>query len=299
MNTRYLTITVLLLLGSSPVARAAPLSEYPEHDSFFMARIARLRAEYRYCTGDTTEPEIAQLIDWKTKMDDWTATAEYDSASRRFFETTGLRRNVPPCEVYVWAQHRRQRLTAERQRNDSILTKRRRAVAESTRIARQLDRHPTSPCDFEDIPFGVSRIIFARYFPKKYPNKLVGERGRLTAGGIEWYGYPCSMAFYFGALGALFQYEIQSKSYPGKSLDTRVRPLADEFAEYFEERLGKPDHVYRIGYFDIIQGRLSPYKVWSTESFKVIVGLGTYKYRYYAKAVVIHKELAAQERARR
>jgi hypothetical protein len=299
MNVLRTATTVLLPLALSPVLGGSRSWEYPEHDSFFAQRVAALRAEYRYCTGDTSERERGELVEWKTTINEWAASAAFDSASRRFFAATGLRDNVKPCEIYVWEQHRKQRLAAQRRSNDSILTQRRRAVAESTRIARELARHPRSRCDFEDIPFGISRIAFAKYFPTKYPDKLVGEHGRLVAGGVGWHGRPCSAAFYFGALGALYQYEIQSRSYSGRGLDSRVRPIADEFAEYFEERLGKPDHVYRIGYFDIIQGRLSLYKVWSTEKFKVIVGLGTAKYRYYAKTIVIHKELAAQERARR
>jgi hypothetical protein len=52
-----------------------------------------------------------------------------------------------------------------------------------------------------------------------------------------------------------------------------------------------PDHIYRIGRFDITQGHLTVERLWNTKQISAFVGIATYHYKYYGKAVVVAKEI--------
>ena len=115
----------------------------------------------------------------------------------------------------------------------------------------------------------------------------VDEGNYLRCDSVKLGKMRVNAAFYLDNDGNYRGYELESGTGSLDSLDRWIRPLADSMAGWFEHRLGRaPEHIYRIGRFDIVQGNLAIYKLWNLPEASVYVGLATYKYRYYAKAIV-------------
>lgn len=120
--------------------------------------------------------------------------------------------------------------------------------------------------------------------------KLIDEKDYLYCKQARFGNIDVKVAFFLNKEGNYCKYELESKTGSLDSLDQFIRPLADSLASEFERLTGiKASHSYRIGRFDITQGKLAIYKLWNLEGISSYVGLATHKYRYYAKAIITQR----------
>jgi hypothetical protein len=256
---------------------------------FYQKRLDQLRTEYRNCTGDTTRMDSVSVTHWKTGLDEWLVTPQKDSVSKLYERTTGIKDGIGPCELYVWFMNRKDAAQNEFEADSMALSQRKKLIEDSLYLKEQLQTHPRSKADFYNIPFGITKRSFMLLFFDRFTDMVMDDYDRLVIKGFMIDNTPYDAAFYFGSYDSLQWYQIETPSFSSDSLDLSVRPLAEKLSVWVEKTLGHPDHIYRIGFFDIVQDRPCPYKTWSTDNYDVYVGLATYKYRYYAKTVVIAK----------
>jgi len=292
MHRSRLNRLVLLI-----AAAAVPYSGFtaPADTAFFNSRRAKLYAEYSSCWGDTAAIPLDSLVEWKIGLDEWISSATYDSAYKAYVKATGIMDSVVPCELYNWIRH--QHAGAARDRDDLVrlVERHNKAVDDSLTLARDLARHPSSPADFAGIPFGVTRKTFLIVFRKKFDARIMDDIASVRVEDFPWNGSLLTLAFRFDDRTRLYRYEIESSGFPPDSLDSHARILLAGLADEMASRLGEPDRSCRIGMYDIVQGRLSPYRCWSRGPYTVYSGLGVYKYRYYAK-VIVEKKHADDDR---
>ncbi|MBD3421537.1 MAG: hypothetical protein GF398_15570 [Chitinivibrionales bacterium] len=264
---------------------------------FFDGLEAQFIREYYECTDDERKVDLNIVFIWKKKVEKWQQSINYHEILQKYVQAhDSLQTKVRPCYVYQWIQDlRRKKLEAQRQRyRDSL--QRAYARAESLRVARELEQCTSSKYDFSSIPFGVSKETFINLFKRQFEDTLIRSGNMLIAPRFGWGGKPYTLAFRFGSNNRLFQYDIEGRPLSSHYIDNTVRPDATHLAEIMQARLGKPGHRHTIGLYEIVQGRLAPYARWYSEHFLVSVGIATYKYRYYAKAIVRADTYAAKRR---
>ena len=265
-------------------------SEKDSGKAFFDTLEMTLRADYILCTRDSSEQSVHDLLRWKKGLDQIISSPLYGGLLKEFHKETGIRPDdVRPCEIISWKQAK----DAELQEIELLLQEEQEREtlkrADSLFAEQELSKAKTTSVDFDGIPFGVSkrglRILAARagLMLIDEGNYLRGEE--LQIGTSTFRG-----AFYLDKDGRYWKYELESVTGSLDSLDSFIRPQADVLSRYFEERSGSPpDHLYRIGRFDIVQGRLAVHSMWDLGNVAIFTGLATWKYRYYAKAVVSRK----------
>jgi hypothetical protein len=112
----------------------------------------------------------------------------------------------------------------------------------------------------------------------------------IECSGIDIGPIVYTAALFFDTDGKYCKYELEGHNLPLDSLDSRVRPEAENLTKYFTKLSGSsPQHINRVGRFEITQGRLAIAALWITDTKKVYTGYSTYKYLYYAKAIVERK----------
>lgn len=275
----------------------AQSSEDETAEEFFHQRRNDLIAEYYRCTGDSSQVAAGRILAWKEGINAWSQTMQFDSVYRAFIEETdAYGEDIKPCDVYAWFVAQRKEKQNDSASTEDALEARRKMVRDSTTIFRESTTLARTPFDFDSIQFLVSRLTFNALFTQRNKSPLHYDGERILVKNVKIGTGSFFGSFEFGGADKLYRYELQSASFPADLLDTQVRALADTLSAMFEPSLGPAGHQYRVGFFDIIQGRLEPYKTWYTREHSVVVGYGTYKHRYYVKAIVTCAACLAEHR---
>lgn len=284
---KFNTFLLLLIISITNIFS----KDYENQDTFFVSLEKELISEYRTCTGDTNAIKLDSLLKWKNIIDLRMEMPEYEKIRKEFISHTGLVKDILPCQVLEWF---RERLTYLENHEDSIrnhlLVKADEAV-DSIRIYNELQNNPVSKFDFGEIPFGLSRKVFQIIFNHKFSFPLIEKKDYLLAEHFYLNEDPFIIKFYFKNNDKFYKYEIESFSFTGDHLDKVVRPQAVFLKETMEKKIGPPDRLYRIGYFDIKSGTISPYARWQRETHTVDIGIGLEKIRYFTKKTVENNKL--------
>jgi hypothetical protein len=231
------------------------------------------------------------LLGWKQTLNEWIISPAYDSAYTSFMRETNLNRGVAPCEILLWLRNKQKRQAQEELRLRLALADLQQYRADSLYHANQLSQNPPSPFDFAPLPFGISRRSFQKLWTQHHAQPLQPRGQDFLVPELTIENRPYTAVFFFENIDRLQRYELQSPFFDADELDATVRLIAEELARGFERTAGDCHHLYRISLFDIKQGTLAPFKVWLTPHYHALVGIGTYKNRYYAKAIVTRKGL--------
>jgi hypothetical protein len=255
---------------------------------FFKSLEDSLRWDYRVCTGDTTTLTVKNLTAWSNLADSIISSKGYGALVKEYVEMT--RRNVAdirPCEVAAWKINR----DRDFQDIDALILenkqKRQTAEAESILVAKGIAKVKKRPGDFLGIPFKITKHEFQWCCTHPVFGVIHDEGAYIRIDSISIDNVVYTGAFYFDSTGKFSAYEIESYPKSSDSLDLAVRKAADILCTFFAHSLkSPPDHTLRVGFFDIVQGRLSILYSWTSKHTPVYIGLATFKYLYYAKAVV-------------
>jgi hypothetical protein len=250
--------------------------------------------DYRECTGDTTAVAMKKLVAWKTRINAFESSKLYPKILKQYCETSSIApAHAAPCQVLNWYE----REQGDRDEIESILesshTGKEGEDLKRGRIEKELERCTPSVFDFPRIPFGVSRPAFALIVEETHGLTPYVTADFMFLKEFSWEDRKFLTAFFFNDDSLLYKYEIESATYGGKELNGEVRPLAKHLAAVFEHAAGSPTSSYRIGYYDLRSGRLTPYCRWDTPGHTAAVGICVSDdRRYYAKAVIVDKNLA-------
>ena len=280
----FISIIILLAVNAFSI-------DYEEQDTFFLGLEKELIKEYRTCTGDPTVITIDSLFRWKKIINLRTEMPDYKSIRQEFITHTGILIDFLPCQVLDWY---RNRLMYGKSREDSLrhtLLIKADETVDSIRIFNELKNNPISKFDFEMIPFGLSKKVFQIIFNREFSFSLIDMKNHFLAEHFYLKERPFFIKFFFNSNDRYYKYVIESYSFTGDSLDLAVRPQAIYLRETAERKIGPPDHLFRIGYFDIKSGTMSPYARWEKETHTVTIGIGLDKIRYYTKKTVESKNL--------
>jgi hypothetical protein len=257
-------------------------------DTAFIARkIDALRAEYRACTGDSTERTQSQLLAWKKRLGERTETQTYQKMLREFVMLhDGPIGRISPCAVFAWERQRQKALLQEEKHLTKEISHQADRAVDSLLIQQELSACPVSPFDFQNIPFGLSKKVFTRLLGERTNQNPTDSGDYIRVRQVQAGGLPCDARFYFDQEQRYCRYELTLSPAPARQLNPVVRPQARQLADFFVARLGPPDHAYRVGYFDIVPQRLSPLKRWRRGDYRAIVGLGAKDGSFFARAYV-------------
>ncbi|HEX3020652.1 MAG TPA: hypothetical protein VHP36_10140 [Chitinispirillaceae bacterium] len=266
--------------------------DFSEEDTagiFYSELEKSILKEYQLCIGDSL-PTRKALIMWKSDINYLTESPDYPALLKKFAEETGIHpSDALPCEIINWSnqQRRDKNETASllEQSKKSILSRR----ADSIYLKNELTKNPAKPYDFQTIPFGITKkgfLLLARQLKMNLSDKdnyIIVDSTMI--GSVIMKG-----AFYFNKNGLFTQYELESDAASLDSLDSWIRAQADSVGLFMQQKIGKdPNHAYRVGRFEITQGRLAILKFWNLPDAKIFTGLATNNYRYYAKLIVSSK----------
>ena len=283
------SILVIISFLSIPALAKSSLEE-DSTAAFFKDLESTLREDYLHCTGDSIRKPLDTLVAWKRQVDSLAKSGDYSQLARQFYRETGIiPGSVLPCDILAWKKDH----NFQKQEMARILEEQKKREAQdrddSIFVVQELLKAVSDPCDFKGIPFGVPKRCL-RLMGIKSGMKLIDEGDHFTCNSINIGTFVTNAAFYLDKDGNYCRYELESTTGSLDSLDCCVRPRADSLAAFIEKKTGKsPMHIYRIGRFDIVQGNLAIYKMWNLQKTSVYIGLATYKYRYYAKAMVSAK----------
>lgn len=256
---------------------------------FFDTLESSLRQQYIRCTGDSSEVSSTEIRLWEKKLQLFMENDSFPMVAKSFFSETGLSpENVYLCELINWYQNR----TSQRDEFAEVLAddlqKREKRKADSLKIVEICKHSQVSPFDFKGIPFGLSKENFLMMLEWKLPLKYENRGKFIQCSDVPFGNLIVSAAFDFDKDGHYRMYEIECDGGPLDSINTVIRNEVKLLGEHMESTSGMaPDHIYRIGRFDITQGRLTVERLWNSDPVTAFVGIATYKYHYYGKTVVV------------
>ncbi len=244
-----------------------------------------LRNDYLICTDDTTTLSKDQLIEWKSEIDSATKGEQYQKLFKEYQAFTGLKaEDIRPCQPISWSNQLEQQLYEM----DSIITAQRKIrekIYKDSVVKEETSKLEESPADLFGIPAGVSRKAFRWLFSQNGNGKLVNTPHYIRADSVVLDSVTLTAAFHFDQKGKYKGYELETAALEADSLDSTVRSWMNRMAETYTEITGKkPKYEHEVGSEKIKEGRLSVCKQWSEPS--ILIGLATYKQRYYAKVMV-------------
>lgn len=266
-------------------------TEYTEQDSFFLQRQKHLINEYRICTGDYKITDIDSLLRWKNIINIRTEMAEYKKILKEFIQHTGMVKEALPCQVLNWHLERLRYLKHHEDSLQNELLKKSDYTVDSIRVHYELENNPISKFDFIQIPFGLSKKVFMHLFTQKLSYPLINKKRYLL---IEHYPLNDNsflVKFYFNRYKKYYKYEIEGYAFSGDQLNDIVRPQATLLKDILAREIGPPDRLYRIGYFDVKSGIITPYVKWIHEGYTTNIGLSIRNNRYFTRQTVIFKKL--------
>jgi hypothetical protein len=285
------TILTLSLLFCGITASAFAASD--DITPFFDTLESSLRQQYIRCTGDSSEASSTEIMIWKKKLQLFMENDSFPLVAKSFFSETGLSpEDVYLCELINWYQNR----TSQRDEFAEVLAddlqKREKRKADSLKIINICKSVSASPFDFEGIPFGLSKENFLLMLEWKSFVKYESRGKFIQCSDVPFGNQIVTAAFNFDKDGYYRMYEIECNGGPLDSINTVIRNEVKLLGEHMESISGKsPDHIYRIGRFDITQGRLTVERMWSSDPVTAFAGIATYKYHYYGKAVVVANKI--------
>ena len=256
---------------------------------FFDTLATTLHADYRLCTADSSPRQLVFLLKWRQSIDSAVAGADYPAIVRKFSDETGIRAaDARPCEIIQWMrefENRRQEnvdyLSAER---DSLIQ----IHNDSLYLVHELQSVTARGYDIAGIPFGLPQQALLLLARRNRLVPLVKNPGdAIIFDSIVAGRKPCRAALHFSTENRYSWYELESSTCGTDSLDFWMRPMMDSIAADLEKRTSQPpDHIYRVGRFDIVPGRLAICKLWEFSDAFAYVGLSRIGNRFYAKAIV-------------
>lgn len=256
--------------------------------AFFTELETSLRADYRLCTGDTSHRTLEYLVSWHRSIETTLSSPDYPVIVRKYSEETGiLPADARPCEIVMWTRRSEQQV---KEASGFLSNERKRLIRkrnESLFLAHELAGVKKASYDFSGIPFGLSKrgfLILAEWNGLA-PVTDEGNSVRCDSAALGMYTFRT--AFHFNRRGRYWCYEIESETCSADSIDLWARGLMDYMAAHIQKSTGaEPNHIYRIGQFDIVAGRLAICKLWTFGKAAAYVGLCRSKNRYYAKTIV-------------
>ena len=265
-----------------------PATDRSVRKKYFDDLEATLRADYRLCTGDSSDLSLDDLMAWRRTIDSILTDSAYPTIITKFTRETGIRpSDARPCEVVNWMKREEEQIEASSRLLSDERTVLIKLHEDSLYLAHELEEIGKAVYDFLGVPFGLSKrgfLIRSRQqdFPKLLDNGRVLVCDSIRVGNMSF-----KAAFHFTGDNKYWCYEFESESCSIDSLDIRARALADYLGAYLETVSSHPpDHIYRIGMLDIIPGRLSICRFWNFPGATAYAGLARSGNRFYAKLIV-------------
>ncbi|MBN1309685.1 MAG: hypothetical protein JXA18_17320 [Chitinispirillaceae bacterium] len=292
MNIRCLSSTGVFIIVTG-LSSPFPLNGQSDSSKqrFFSDLEKTLRSDYLLCTGDSADRSLDELMRWRREIDSVIAGDDYPVIVRTFTEETGIPAAAArPCEIVRWMQRtaRQIRETAQflSDERDSAIERHN----DSLYLLHELAGVKSAAYDLATIPFGLSQRSVRILMRRGNMAPPAGNEAVLICDSLLLGIMAFKAAFHFSKEKHYWCYELESSSCSLDSLDTWARPMMDYLAAEIEKRTSRPpDHIYRIGRFDIVPGRLSICKLWNFQSATAYVGLARAKNRFYAKTIVQSK----------
>lgn len=293
MHTKKITITSLLCFFLLAAGAGVPTSAQPDsaQRKFFMEQEKILQNDYRLCSGDSTKRSTPYLLQWKKQIDSLTTSPDYPTVIRKFALETGLSpQNVRPCEIALWVK----KVAQEIEESTTLLAERRadeiKRRHDSLFVSHELVTTTSAPYDIKGIPFGISLRSFTIMAAQAGLNKFSSSEHVLRYDSLQLGTLVVNAAFHFSKENRYWCYELESALFPSDSLDSQARPVCNHMARQLTKIANRePDHIYRVGRYDIIPGRLAICNLWSFKEGTVYVGLARNSQNYYAKTIVQEK----------
>ncbi|MBN1756796.1 MAG: hypothetical protein JW863_00675 [Chitinispirillaceae bacterium] len=285
---------VLLVLLSYPATAEIDSTKQVFLDSLELT----LRNDYRLCSGDSALRPLDELLKWKKTIDRICTDTTYPAIIRKFAAETGINPvDVRPCEIIRWYQD----IEAQSMESTRLLElERKKAIAgykDSIRLEKELRGTIRAPYDLKGIPFGLSQRCFITIAKRNGLPPLINEERIFRYDNFPFGIHRYKAAFHFNSDKRYWCYELESPTVVFDSLNAAARPQVDYLAAQLESATGRgPDHVYRVGQFDIVPGRLSICRMWNLDHAVAYVGLARTGNRFYAKTIVQAKDLSHIDR---
>lgn len=281
------------------VRRSEVVIEKTKDDIFFLNLQEQLVNEYLFCNdldqnqeaSDSLNITLDSLIRWKESISLRIQMPQYKKILKEFILSTGLVKNVLPCEVLKWHIDRITYLTKLENSFKKKLLQISDKTVDSIHTFNELTKNPVSPFDFLSIPFGLTKKIFKKIYHRTLSYPLMGRDDFLY---IEHYllkGTPFIVIFYFTKESRYYKYEILGYPFSGNLLNEKVRSQAKLLEKIMEQNIGPADRINRLSYFDIKSGTVSPYIVWHRETHSAVISIGLDNNLYYAKLTVNNRSL--------
>lgn len=261
----------------------------PADDSDFFNELEEsLRTDYLLCTGDSTIRSTKELLEWRNAIDSITKSDDYPTILRKYLEETGIHpSDARPCEIVQWMEH----IEMEIRKTSALLERKRKQVLQQKRelllLRKELVGLTPASYDIGSLPFGISRTGFELLYKNDSLPSYTVNRRVLYCDSMTLGDFTCKCAFHFNRDDRYWCYELESPTFGYDSLDSGARRFVDTMATYMKDKTNTPPgHIYRVGRFDIVPGRLANCQVWNFPSASVYIGLARIKNRFYAKTIV-------------
>jgi hypothetical protein len=276
------TIIILLLFVCQALA-----TDEAKQAAFFDSVEVRYRQEYKACTGDMKFIDRRELLAWKNTMNTLAVSKDFQALLKEYRKVNSSE-NFLPCKVLAWNEARRKMQAA----HEDTLARELLVREEYENAEKEAKILPQSKYSTFGLPFGLSKKSFLLIFKNTFQYTINDMGNYLYVSDMKWGDRTFLTAFYFDKkTDKFYKYEIEGPSVPADGLNRVVRTDAEFIAHDLTRRFGEPARRYSIGFFDIKSGVLSPFQTWDAPGFNVYVGLSMSKYRYYAKAVVMAREI--------
>jgi hypothetical protein len=290
--TRNILCAILFLLPTAILATNDSIRE-----TYLSSLEERYWQEYRECTGDSGPVPSSVLYLWIKELDRRAQAFDYNAVVKEYrkaHDDIDLS-NIKRCRVIAWKEE--QLVEAQRKQDTLRLdsTKRAEAVAESLHLVEVRSEHPASSFDFRDIPFGTTKSDFLMFFKRLFSLSMLQDtmRDSLIAYAVPWGNRTCVTSFCFGRYDKLYKYVVEGPRYPLDSIDVVLRSAAASLGALFQQKMGKPGGIGRVGLFDIKENRIAPLMIWNTGTHYACIGLSSSDFKYFVKASIVNKEMAA------
>lgn len=267
---------------------AAWSTDYESQGEFFTELQGLLKTEYITCTHDSSAISFDSLIKWKEKINEQAKKPDFNRLMKEYIAHTGDIKDVTPCKVFRWHNDRIAYLSQQEDSIHKALISRADTAVDSARLLYELKKNPVSPFDFDRIPFGVSRKTFKHLFSSAYTYSLEDEGRYFCVEPFPLRDCAFIMKFYFSN-NRFFKYEMEGYPVPAAVFETTLRMQASTLKDILEKKAGKPDNLFRLGYFDIKKDTLSPYAVWEDKLHIASIVIGMKEYKYFTKAIITTK----------
>lgn len=261
-------------------------TDSPLLDSVTDAALKNFKAQYRYCTGDTSDISLSKIMLWRDEISQITESSEYKKDIKEFMTHTGIVDSFLPCDVINWKNTRDGFIASKDSSISARLNKKNAELIDSILFFEDKKLNQASKFDFENIRFGYNRKSFERAYKKRKLPKYNVEREYLSSEYYTISGTPFLIKFYFNREQRFIKYEIESYRFSGNDLDDKVRPYAEAIKNKFIKQFGEPQIINRIGFFDIKSNKPQVWAHWKSKTHSVNIYFLLENSKYFTRAVV-------------